>query len=112
MSRRVLIIASSQGLQPIVIRAPAGKNYGPEMNLFVDHSSSFRWSACAPGSGVPLACGAASSLIGPTSPPSLKGTPRLEEKPYLGSGARSFLKELSRDHRLVSLGIAGSVEQR
>jgi phosphosulfolactate synthase (CoM biosynthesis protein A) len=32
------MIASSQGLQPIVIRAPAGKNYGPEMNLFVDHS--------------------------------------------------------------------------
>ena len=38
MSRRVLLIASSQGLEPIVIRAPAGKSYGPEMNLFVSHS--------------------------------------------------------------------------
>jgi phosphosulfolactate synthase (CoM biosynthesis protein A) len=38
VSRRVLLIASSQGRQLIVIRAPAGKNYGPEMNLFVDHS--------------------------------------------------------------------------
>lgn len=38
MSRGVLLIASSHGRQLIVIRAPAGRNYGPEMNLFVGHS--------------------------------------------------------------------------
>jgi hypothetical protein len=72
------------------------------MNLFVDHSQLVQLECLRSG------IGGTASVWGRV----LTYRPDSAAKPDLGSGARSFLKELSRDHRLVSLGIAGSVEQR
>jgi phosphosulfolactate synthase (CoM biosynthesis protein A) len=36
------------------------KNYGPEVNLFVDHSQIVQWNACDQASGEPKASGAVS----------------------------------------------------